>query len=197
MKSKYSTILTYGKNALSVSIVVAGTALTMTAFSTRPAFAQSTFTQDKLAEAIRVPAGNVVAYEATAIGFLNYECRASRPAAGPMGWTLVSPGATLYNRQGQVVGTYLSPPQIWTMSDGSSVTGNYMAMSPVVGEIHIPLELAKGTSSARPGVLQDVTYIQRLNTKNGQDFVSACTEAEIGQKVSRPYQADYIFWKAM
>lgn len=83
------------------------------------------------------------------------------------------------------------------MSDGSSVVGNQLAISPALGAIHIPLQLSKGTPTAAPGVLQDITYIQRINTKNGQDFVSACTSAEVGQKVSRPYQADYIFWKAV
>lgn len=197
MKSTQNTLLAYGKSTLSKALLVAGAALTLAACATRPAPPPSTFSQDRLPVAIRVPAGNVVAYETTAVGFLNYECRANTPSGWPMGWTLVSPGATLYDREGRVVGNFLSPPQTFTMSDGSSVTGEHIDLSPVVGEIHIPLQLLKGTPGAAPGILQNVTYIQRVNTKNGQDFVSACTAAEVGQKVSRPYQADYIFWKAV
>ena len=196
MKSTHNTILAFGKSALTTVAMVTGTALIMAACSTNPAPPPRTFTQDKLVEAIRVPAGNLVAYETTAVGTLNYECRANSPTAGMMGWTLMSPAATLYDREGRIVGAYAGPPATWTMSDGSSVTGSQLAVSPVLGNIHIPLQLSKGTPSAVPGMMQNITYIQRINTKNGQDFVSPCTQAELGQKVTRPYQADYIFWKA-
>ena len=196
MKSTRSTIATNGRGLFTTTLMVTGTALIMAACSTRPAPPPPTFTQDKLVESIRVPAGNVVAYETTATGALNYECRANSPSAGPMGWTLVNPSATLYDREGKAVGSYSGPPATWVMSDGSSVVGNQLAISPALGAIHIPLQLSKGTPAAAPGMLQDITYIQRVNTKNGQDFVSACTEGALGQKVTRPYQADYIFWKA-
>lgn len=179
------------------TLMVTGTALIMAGCSTRTAPPPPVFTQDRLVESIRVPAGNVVAYETTATGTLNYECRANSPTAGPMGWTLANPSATLYDREGKIVGSYDGPPATWVASDGSSVVGNQLAISPAIGAIHIPLQLSKGTSAAAPGMLEKITYIQRVNTKNGQDFVSACTEGAIGQKVSRPYQADYIFWKAM
>ena len=42
-----------------------------------------------------------------------------------------------------------------------------------------------------------VTYIQRINTKGGQDLSKACGPADVGDKLTLPYQADYIFWKAM
>ncbi len=155
-----------------------------------------TYSQDKLAEAVRVPAGNTVVLETTAVGTLNYECRANPATAGTPGWTLVSPSATLYDREGRQIGTYSGPPATWTLADGSSVVGAQLAVAPVVGDIHIPLQLSKGTPGAASGMLQNVTYIQRVNTKNGLDFVSPCTAAQLGAKVTRPYQADYIFWKA-
>ena len=57
--------------------------------------------------------------------------------------------------------------------------------------------VATAVSSAAPGMLKNISYIQRVNTKNGLDFVNACTQAELGKKVIRPYQADYIFWRAV
>ncbi|MBC7445711.1 MAG: hypothetical protein H7273_09645, partial [Polaromonas sp.] len=39
------------------------------------------YAQDRLDEQIQVPAGHVVALETTAVGVLNYECKAN-PAAG-------------------------------------------------------------------------------------------------------------------
>ena len=193
MKSTHNTALAYGKSALTTIAMVTGTALIMAACSTTPAPPPQTFTQDKVVEDIRVPPGNVVAYETTAVGSLDYECRAT---AGTMGWVLVAPSAKLYSREGREVGAYSGPPARWTLNDGSSVTGTQVAVSPVVGGIHIPLQLSTGASASAPGALQNVTYIQRLNTKNGQDFVNACTQPELGQHVTRPYQANYIFWKA-
>ena len=185
-----------GKFALSTLVMVTGTALLMVACSAPPA-APPPYSQDKLVESMRVPAGNMVAYETTAVGKLNYECRANTQAAGTIGWVLASPSADLYDRGGKQVGSYSGPPATWTLADGSSVTGAQVAISPVVGAIHIPLQLSKGTPAAAPGMLQNVTYVQRVNTKNGQDFSRPCTQGDLGAKLVLPYQADYIFWKAM
>lgn len=174
--------------------IAAGAAVLLTACVNPPVARM--YSQDKLAEAVRVPTGNTVALETTAVGTLNYECRANPATAGAPGWVLVSPSAELFDRAGQRVGSYSGPPATWTLTDGSSVVGAQLAVAPVVGAIHLPLQLSKGTPGAASGMLQNVTYIQRVNTKNGLDFVSACTSAEVGAKVTRPYQADYIFWKA-
>jgi hypothetical protein len=197
LKSTHNTLMACGKGALTTLAMVTGTAVMMAACSTTPAPPPKTYSQDKLVESIRVPAGNVIALETTATGTLNYECRANTPTAGTLGWVLVSPSATLFDRTGAQVGSYSGPPATWIAKDGSSVTGSQLAISPVVGAIHIPLQLSKGTPGAAPGIMQNVTYIQRVNTKNGQDFSKPCTQGDIGEKMARPYQADYIFWKAM
>ena len=44
--------------------------------------------------------------------------------------------------------------------------------------------------------MQNITYIQRIRTKGGQDMGKRCTQTEVGDKLTLPYQADYIFWKA-
>ena len=195
MRSTHNTVIACSKSALTTLAMVTGTAVIMAACSSVPAPPRPTYSQDKLVEAVRVPAGHVVALETTAVGTLNYECRADSPTAGSMGWVLVSPSATLYDRTGLQVGSYSGPPATWTLTDGSSVTGTQVAIAPVVGGIHIPLQLSTGVSSAAPGMLKNISYIQRVNTKNGLDFVNACTQAELGKKVTRPYQADYIFWR--
>ncbi|MES2360274.1 MAG: DUF3455 domain-containing protein [Pseudomonadota bacterium] len=193
MKSTHNTVRAYGKGALTTLSMVLGTSVLMAACNVTPVVRP--YDQTKFSEKVRVPAGNVVALETTASGNLTYECRANTPTAGTMGWVLLSPTANLYDRAGKQVGTYSGPPATWTLIDGSSVTGTQVAIEPVVGSIHIPLQLSTGTPGGTPGVLQNVTYIQRVNTKNGQDFVSPCTQAELGKRVVRPYQADYIFWK--
>ncbi len=196
MKSTHNTALAYGKSALTTLAMVAGTAVMMAACSSVKPPAKE-YSQDRLVESIRVPAGNMVVLETTGVGVLNYECRANVAGTGAIGWTLVSPKADLIDRTGKSVGTYSGPPATWTHIDGSSVVGTQVALSPVVGSNNIAVQLSKGTPGMNAGVLQNITYIQRINTKGGQDLSKACAQADIGDKLTLPYQADYVFWKAM
>lgn len=194
MKSIHNTARACGKGAATTLAIVIGTVVVMAACNVAPKV--RVYDQTKFSEKVRVPAGNVVALETTASGNLTYECRANIPTAGTIGWALVSPSANLYDRDGKQVGIYSGPPATWTATDGSTVVGTQIAIEPVVGAIHIPLQLSSGMSGDAPGILRNVTYIQRVNTKNGQDFVKPCTQADLGEKTVRPYQADYIFWKS-
>ena len=196
MKTTHTTAKAHGKNALTTFAIVAGTALTMAACSSVKPPAKE-YNQDRLVESIRVPAGNVVVLETTGVGVLNYECRANVAATGTIGWALATPKADLIDRTGKTVGTYSGPPATWMHADGSSVVGTQVAISPVVGSNNIALQLSKGTSSLTGGALRNISYIQRINTKGGQDISKPCTQVEIGNKLTLPYQADYIFWKAM
>ena len=154
------------------------------------------YVQDRLDDQIQVPAGNVVALETTAVGVLNYECKANPAMGGNIGWVLVSPQAELVDRTGKVVAKYSGPPATWTHMDGSSVVGTQVAIAPRPGSTNLALQLAKGTPAAMPGAMQNITYIQRIKTKGGQDLSKACTQTDMGDKLTLPYQADYIFWKA-
>ena len=196
MKSTRTTAKAYGKGALATLAMVAGTAVMMAACSSVKPPAKE-YSQDRLVEAIRVPAGNEVVLETTGVGVLNYECRANVAASGAIGWALASPKADLIDRTGKTVGTYSGPPATWTHMDGSTVVGTQLAISPVVGSNNIALQLSKGTPGAGAGVMQNISYIQRINTKGGQDISLPCAQANIGNKLTLPYQADYIFWKAM
>ena len=154
------------------------------------------YVQDRLDDQIQVPAGNVVALETTAVGLLNYECKANPAMGGTIGWVLVSPQAELVDRTGKTVAKYAGPPATWTHMDGSSVVGAQIAVAPRPGSTNLALQLSKGTPAAMPGTMQNITYIQRIKTKGGQDLSKACTQTEVGNKLTLPYQADYIFWKA-
>ena len=154
------------------------------------------YAQDRLDEQIQVPAGHVVALETTAVGVLNYECKANPAAGGAIGWVLVSPQAELVDRTGKTLAKYSGPPATWTHMDGSSVVGMQVAVAPRPGSTNLAYQLAKGTPAATPGAMQGITYIQRIRTKGGQDLSKACTQADMGDKLTLPYQADYIFWKA-
>ncbi len=195
MKSTHNTAIPYGKGAAATLTMALGTAFIMAACSTAKPPAKE-FSQDKVADMVRVPAGNVVALETTGVGVLNYECRANVAASGQNGWALATPKAELLDRTGKAVGTYGGPPATWTHMDGSTVVGTQIAIAPSQGGANIPVQLSKGTPGAMAGAMQNVTYIQRLNTKGGQDITKACGPADLGDKITLPYQADYIFWKA-
>lgn len=195
MKTTHNSVRAYGKSALTILVMVTGTAVMMAACSSvKPP--PKMFDQDMLSEMIRVPAGNEVVLETTAVGVLNYECRANTPTAGMIGWTLASPKADLLDRTGKTVASYSGPPATWAHIDGSSVVGSQLATAPVIGATNLPMQLSKGTPGMGAGLLQNVSYIQRIKTKGGLDFSKPCTQAEIGDKMTLPYQADYIFWKA-
>ena len=176
--------------------MVTGTALFMTACSTAKPPAKE-YSQDRLVESVRVPAGHVVVLETTGVGVLNYECRANASATGGAAWAIASPKADLIDRTGKNIGTYSGPPATWTHSDGSSLVGEQLALSPVLGGDNIAAQLSKGVSSSGNGAMQGITYIQRINTKGGQGISKACAQVDIGDKLTLPYQADYVFWKAM
>ncbi len=195
MKSTHNTLWAFTKSAGVTLAMVTGTAAVITACSGVAPLPKE-YTQDQLDAAIVVPPGHVVALETTASGLLHYECQANATTAGTIGWVLVRPEAELLDRTGKTVVKYSGPPATWTHLDGSSVVGTQVALAPRVGATNLPQQLSTGTPGAAPGVLQNVTYIQRVKTKGGQDLSKACTQADIGDKLTTSYQADYIFWKA-
>jgi Protein of unknown function (DUF3455) len=147
-------------------------------------------------EKVQVPTGNVVALETTAAGVLNYECKANSSSPGSIDWVLASPQADLVDRTSKTVAKYSGPPATWTHMGGSSVVGAQIAVAPHPGSTNLAYQLSKDTPGAAPGVMQNITFIQRVKTKGGQDFSKACTQADMDDKLTLPYQADYIFWKA-
>ena len=195
-KPTTATLHAYGKSAVAGLAMVIGVSAMMAACSTVKAPPKQ-YSQDTLPEMIRVPAGHDVLLETTAVGVLNYECKANVSTAGTIGWVLASPKADLLDRNGKTVVAYSGPPATWTHTDGSSVVGSQVAIAPVIGGTNLPLQLAKGAPGAASGTLNNVSYIQRIKTKGGQDFSKACTQADLGDKLTLPYQADYIFWKAI
>ena len=194
MRSTHTTARTRGKSTLAMFAMVTGTAVMLAACSSvKPP--PKMFDQTMLPDMVRVPGGHEVVLETTAVGVLNYECRANTPTAGSNGWALASPKADLLDRTGKTVAAYSGPPATWAHTDGSSVVGTQLTVAPVIGATNLPLQLSKGTPGVGMGVLQNVSYVQRIKTKGGLDASKPCTSAEMGNKMTLPYQADYIFWK--
>lgn len=191
MKSTNTKFRTAGKSLLCTTLMAGGTALIMAACSSAPPLPKL-YSQDRLPQAVMVPAGHQVVLETRATGILNYECKPT--ATGPYGWVLVSPQANLLDRTGKDVVAYSGPPATWKHMDGSSVVGTQVAVAPN-GEFTLPLQLARAEPSMGTGALQNISFIQRVNTKGGVEKTKPCAALNTGEKLTLPYQADYIFWR--
>lgn len=152
-------------------------------------------TSASIPDAVKVPDGHRVTMQTVGKGEILYECREKKDAAGQFEWTFVGPDAILRDRSSSAVGKYYGPPATWESSDGSKVTATQVAVSPA-GAGNIPLQLVKANPATGTGMMQDVTYIQRLATQGGVAPMSQCSTATKGAKETVKYQADYIFWKA-
>jgi len=149
--------------------------------------------QTALPEAVRVPTGHELAWLTVGVGEITYECRDKKDMPGQWEWAFAGPVATLSSKGGQVVGKYYAGPT-WEANDGSKVTGKQVAISPG-GAGNIPLQLVKANPAMGQGELQNVSYIQRLNTKGGVAPGLPCGLDQKGQRQQVAYQADYAFFK--
>ncbi len=156
----------------------------------------ASFSQASLPAAMQVPAGHRVALETSAAGDITYQCRAKKDMAGQFEWVFVGPDAGLKDRSGKRVGKYYGPPATWENNDGSKVTGTQVAVAPN-GTENIPLQLVKANPAMGQGMMQGVSYIQRVNTQAGIAPKAACFDKNVGQNLIVSYTADYIFWRAM
>ncbi|KAF1021173.1 MAG: hypothetical protein GAK30_02067 [Paracidovorax wautersii] len=156
----------------------------------------STFSQASLPAPIQVPADHRVAWETVGVGEITYECRDKANMPGQTEWVFVGPKATLNDRQGRAVGRYWGPPATWAANDGSQLTATQVAVAPS-GAGNLPYQLVRANPATGAGALVGVTYIQRVALKGGVAPAAPCMAGNKGQQAVVPYQADYIFWKAV
>lgn len=156
----------------------------------------SSYSQESLPMAVKVPGGQKVALETVGVGQITYECKEKAGAANGFEWTFVGPDAVLNDRSGQQVGKYYGPPATWEAKDGSKITGTQVAVSPAAAG-SIPYQLVKANPAVGQGAMMGVTYIQRVNTQGGIAPSKPCGPDSKGQKEVVKYQADYIFYTSM
>ena len=145
-------------------------------------------------EAIRVPSGNVPALLLVGKGEITYECRAKADTTDQFAWAFVAPNAALVTSAGLPAGRYYAGPT-WEALDGSRVTGKQVAIAPATPG-NIPLQLVKAETTSGTATLNNITYIQRLNTLQGVAPALPCNASLVNQKQIVSYQADYVFYRA-
>ena len=144
-------------------------------------------------EAVKPPMGQKPAMTWTGTGLLTYECKAKADNAAEFAWTFAGPDAKLTDAKTMAAtGKYYGGPT-WEATDGSKVTGKQVAIAPAAPG-NIPLQLVKTEPGS--GMLKDVTFIQRVNTKGGVAPADPCNASMAGKKMTVPYAADYVFYKA-
>lgn len=137
--------------------------------------------QTQVPDTIQPPVGNKRIAEMDARGVQTYQCTNGV-------FTFQQPDAILTaNGKPQILHT---AGPIWTsVVDGSTVGGTVVGTAPSPNAI-AQLLLA-GHKVRGPGLLADVTFIQRLDTTGGLAPTGACVE---GTTASVPYTATYTFW---
>jgi len=147
-------------------------------------------TPDAPAE-IAVPAGNRFAFAFDAEGDQVYECRTT---ATGHGWVFVAPDADLFKANGNIAGTHYAGPT-WEYLDGSLVVGARVAGLPV-DPTAIPWLLLRAASHSGAGRMEDVTFIQRVDTAGGLAPSTSCDATNVGEVKGSPYTTTYNFFVA-
>ena len=137
---------------------------------------------------IQVPAGQKVVLDVVGKGVQIYDCDRTT-----LVWTFREPAAVLYGHRGRPVGIHFAGPTFESF-DGSSVVGMRVAeVQPDPTAIPWLLLQARPSSHRGDGVLSQVDYIQRLQTRGGVGPVGACDPA-VDTTVAVPYRARYVFY---
>jgi Protein of unknown function (DUF3455) len=148
-------------------------------------------------DALAVPAGETVQFFVTAKGSQIYTCQAGTD--GTFAWTLKGPEAELRDRKDKVIGQHFADPNTklptWKLKDGSEVSGKAAAHIDPLDSDSIPWLLVNVVSHAgKPGLLTNVTTIQRVHTHGGKPGNDACDESHKGAETKSDYKADYYFF---
>jgi uncharacterized protein DUF3455 len=142
-------------------------------------------TQPSAPDSLKPAAGEHLRVHARAAGQQIYTCDGSK-------WILSGPDAKLFDEAGQTVGSHFAGPT-WQWSDGSRVTAKPVASATPDPE-SIPWLLLTATGHTGDGVMQNVSSIQRLQTKGGKAPASGCEQSHKGAQARVSYTADYYFY---
>jgi hypothetical protein len=140
---------------------------------------------------LRPPEGAKLVLVAEAKGDQIYTCKEQN---GQYSWTLKAPEAQLFDEQEKVIGRHFAGPS-WELSDKSAVTGRKVVGVDAPDKDAIQWLLVAVVDHSGRGQLNNVTHIQRLNTKGGKPPAS-CDASSAGKEVRSPYSATYVFYES-
>ncbi len=184
-----------GKPRLASLLLVAGSVALLGACGSRPLAAlSSAISQQDIPVTLRVPTGHQAVLQAHSAGKLLYECQAIKRSPFEYEWLVRNPDIDLTDTRGDSIKHKPGARASWAHRDGSTALAREF-VEVANGSHNLPLQTYKVEPAATPGALQNISYVQRLRTVGGWVSVSPCTSAQLGMRVTVPYEADYIFWR--
>jgi hypothetical protein len=126
------------------------------------------------------------------VGAQVYVCAAASGTT-TYAWTLEKPDASLFDQHGTAVGSHGAGPS-WTSNDGSSVSGRKVAQADAPDAGAIPWLLIRAEKTSGHGVFSDVTFVQRVRTRDGKPPSTGCAAGAAGIETRVGYSADYYFF---
>jgi hypothetical protein len=138
------------------------------------------------------PRGQQAGFHFDAVGVQIYACQMT--ATATVAWVFQAPEATLFGRRGKIAGKHFAGPT-WQTNDGSLVVGAKVAAF-VVDPTAIPWLLLQAVSHQGDGRMDEVTFIQRLETIGGIAPTTGCDTDHLGAVARIGYSATYFFYEA-
>ncbi len=144
---------------------------------------------------LEVGEGYKVSYHTYAKGVQVYVSTETSP--GVYAWVFKEPIATLYSNAGftGIVGTHYAGPT-WESNSGSTVVATKLE-GVTVDPTAIPWLKLGAVSETGPGIFDNTTHIQRVNTVGGKAPETGANASTVGQETQIPYTAEYYFYKAL
>ena len=140
---------------------------------------------------LAAPEDNRLAFYYDAIGVQIYACQATTSGYA---WTFQAPEASLFDRRGHLVVKHYGGPTWESVHDQSEVVAKKLEEF-TAHEGAIPELLLEATVHEGKGEMDDVSYVQRLDTVGGLAPTVGCDSAHAGATARVAYTATYFFYR--
>ncbi len=142
-------------------------------------------------DALSPPAGSNLLLAAHADGVQVYVCTQKGDA---FAWVFDGPSASLFNDRGRQIGVHGKGP-IWTLWDGSGVTGELIAKKDAAQAGAVPWLLLKVKEHVGTyGTLSNASYVRRIDTTGGGEPEDGCDAQHQGDIARIRYSGLYQFY---
>ena len=142
--------------------------------------------------AVTPPQGSTLLFAVAADGVQIYTCEAK---GSTFEWSFKGPEANLFDQQGRQIGTHFAGPS-WKMVDGSEIVGEVAAKLDAPEPNAVQWLLLRAKSHEGSGVLSQVAFIRRTDTKGGAAPKTGCDASHLSQQARMRYSATYQFFGA-
>ena len=142
-------------------------------------------------DALAPPPGSNLLLSARADGVQVYVCTQTDKG---LSWVFNGPSAALFSEKGRQIGAHEKGP-LWTLADGSGVTGDLVAKQDAPKPGAVPWLLLKVKAHVGTyGKLTNASYVRRIDTSGGSEPEDGCDDPHLGDIARIRYSAIYEFY---